>query len=128
MPRPKCCRRIGAEPGSTYFKPRGIPLAELDEIVLAPDEFESVRLADLEGLYHQVAAERMGVSRQTFGRIIAAARAKVAEALVKGKALRIDVDSPGRARNTAAVCGRGGELQTGRRSSRHESGVCSRSQ
>jgi predicted DNA-binding protein (UPF0251 family) len=91
MPRPKCCRRIGAEPGSTYFKPRGIPLTELGEVTLGADELEAVRLADLEGLYHEEAAARMGVSRQTFGRIIAAARAKVAEALVKGRALRIDV-------------------------------------
>ncbi len=90
MPRPKCCRRIGAEPGSTYFKPRGIPLTELNEVVLAADELEAVRLADLEGLYHEAAAARMGVSRQTFGRIVAAARAKVAEALVKGMALRIE--------------------------------------
>jgi predicted DNA-binding protein (UPF0251 family) len=94
MPRPKCCRRIGAEPSSTYFKPRGVPLSELDETVLAADEFEAIRLADLEGLYHEAAAERMGVSRQTFGRIIAAARAKVAEALVKGMALRIHVPDP----------------------------------
>jgi predicted DNA-binding protein (UPF0251 family) len=62
----------------------------LDEVMLGVDEFEAIRLADLEGLYQEVAAERMGVSRQTFGRIVAAGRAKVAEALVKGKALRIE--------------------------------------
>ena len=107
MPRPKCCRRIGVEPGSTYFKPRGIPLAELDEIVLGRDEFEAIRLADHEGLYQEDAAERMGVSRQTFGRIVAAGRAKVAEALVKGMALRIEGEIPGSAQTTAAACGRG---------------------
>lgn len=53
------------------------------------DEFEALRLADYEGLYQEQAAERMGVSRQTFGRIVEAARRKVAEALVKGLALRI---------------------------------------
>ena len=90
MPRPKRCRRIGAAPGSTYFKPRGIPLSGLDEVVLGVDEFEAIRLADLEGLYQELAAEKMSVSRQTFGRIIAAAHHKVAEALVRGKALKIE--------------------------------------
>jgi transposase-like protein len=54
------------------------------------DEFEAIRLADLDGLYHDKAAERMKISRQTFGRIIGEARHKVAEALVKGLALRIE--------------------------------------
>jgi hypothetical protein len=56
---------------------------------LSVDEFEALRLADLEGLYHDGAAERMGISRATFGRIVEAARRKVAEALVRGKALKI---------------------------------------
>lgn len=90
MPRPKRCRRIDAAPGSTYFKPRGIPLSELEEVVLGVDELEAIRLADLEGLYQELAAEKMGVSRQTFGRIVAAARQKVASALVRGKALKIE--------------------------------------
>ena len=90
MARPRNCRRVGSMPGSNYFKPRGIPLTSLEEIVLSVDEFEAIRLADLEGLYQEQAAERMKVSRQTFGRIVEAARRKVAEALVKGKALKIE--------------------------------------
>ena len=90
MARPKRCRRIGSTPGSSYFKPRGIPLSALEEVVLSFDEFEAVRLADLEGLYQDQAAEKMGISRQTFGRIIEAAHHKVAEALVRGKALKIE--------------------------------------
>jgi rubrerythrin len=54
------------------------------------DEFEAIRLADLESMYQEQAAEKMNVSRQTFGRIIASARKKVAEALVQGKALKIE--------------------------------------
>jgi len=77
-------------PGATLFKPAGIPARELDEIVLPLDEFEAIRLADMEGLYHEQAAERMNVSRQTLGRILESARRKVAEALVTGKALRIE--------------------------------------
>ena len=90
MARPRLCRRVGCMPESLYFKPRGIPLSSLEEINLTIDEFESIRLADLEGLYQDQAAERMNVSRQTFGRIIDSAHKKVAEALVQGKALKIE--------------------------------------
>ncbi len=90
MARPKNCRRIAGFPGSKYFKPRGIPLSALEEVILTVDEFEAVRLADFEGLYQEDAAPRMGVSRPTFGRIIESARHKIAEALVKGMALKID--------------------------------------
>jgi predicted DNA-binding protein (UPF0251 family) len=81
---------VGSIPESNYFKPRGIPLSMLEEVVLAVDECEAIRLADLESLYQEQAAERMKVSRQTFGRIIESAHKKVAEALVKGKALKIE--------------------------------------
>jgi predicted DNA-binding protein (UPF0251 family) len=90
MARPKRCRRISSMPGSSYFKPRGIPLHLLEEITLSFDEYEAIRLADLESHYQEQAAERMGVSRQTFGRIIESAHKKVAEALVKGRALKIE--------------------------------------
>ncbi len=90
MARPKCCRRINLEPNCKIFKPVGIPLSALEEIVLFVDEFEAIRLAHLEQLYHDQAAERMGVSRQTFGRILESARTKVAKALAEGLALRIE--------------------------------------
>ena len=90
MARPRHCRRVGVIPETNYFKPRGIPLSMLEEVVLTVDEFEAIRLADLGGLYQEQAAEKMNVSRQTFGRIIESAHKKVAEALVKGKALKIE--------------------------------------
>jgi uncharacterized protein len=90
MARPRHCRRVSSVPESNYFKPRGIPLSMLEEVILTVDEFEAVRLADLECLYQEQAAERMKVSRQTFGRIIDSAHRKVAEALVKSKALKIE--------------------------------------
>lgn len=90
MPRPKCCRRIDGEPACKIFKPTGTPRVVLEEILLAMDEFEAIRLADFEGLYHEEAAARMNVSRQTFGRIIEGARGKVARVLVEGLALRIE--------------------------------------
>lgn len=90
MPRPLCPRRIAHHPPCDYFKPAGIPLYELAEVVLAADELEALRLADVEDLFHTKAAVRMGVSRQTFDRIVRRARMKVAGALVRGHALRID--------------------------------------
>ena len=68
MARPPRCRCVRQEPHVSYFKPRGIPLSQLEEVVVTVDEFEALRLADLDGLYQQEAAERMNVSRPTFGR------------------------------------------------------------
>jgi uncharacterized protein len=90
MPRPKCCRRVGALPVCPIYKPAGVPACALQEVSLEVDEFEALRLADYEGLYQEQAAERMGVSRQTFGRIVEAARRKVVQVLVEGHALRIE--------------------------------------
>ncbi len=89
MPRPCCQRRIAGHPPSSVFKPAGIPTMALDEVVMTLDEFEALRLADLDGLYHEEAAAQMLVSRPTFSRIIESAHRKQADALVHGKALRI---------------------------------------
>jgi predicted DNA-binding protein (UPF0251 family)/predicted Fe-Mo cluster-binding NifX family protein len=90
MPRPKHCRYVSSAPNVTYFKPRGIPLRELEEVTLSVDELEALRLADREGLTAIDAAQHMRVSRHTFGRTLAAARRKVATALSAGQALRIE--------------------------------------
>ncbi len=90
MPRPFCPRRIAGRPAASIFKPVGVPLRDLDEVVMTLDEFEALRLADLEGHYQEQAAGQMGVSRATFSRIVDAAHRKVADALVHGKALRIE--------------------------------------
>jgi predicted DNA-binding protein (UPF0251 family) len=79
MARPFKRRRVCFNPEVTYFKPRGIPVAELGEVILTMDELEAIRLADLEGTY-----------RQTFGNIVKSARRKIATALVEGRALRIE--------------------------------------
>jgi predicted DNA-binding protein (UPF0251 family) len=90
MSRPKKERCIRCQPNALYFKPRGIPLIQLEEVGLSLDELEAIRLADYEGLYHEQAAEKMNISRPTFGRILGEARRKLAEVLVEGKALRIE--------------------------------------
>jgi predicted DNA-binding protein (UPF0251 family) len=65
-------------------------VVDLDEVVMTLDELEAIRLADLDRLYQEHASEQMNVSRTTFSRIIDAARRKIADALVHGKALRIE--------------------------------------
>ncbi len=89
MPQRCKPRNICHVPDTTYFKPAGIPLRDLTEVSLAPDEVEALRLCDLHSMYHGDAAEQMGVSRQTLGRLIKQARHKVAKALINGMALRL---------------------------------------
>ena len=89
MPRPKKKRRIKCNPAAYYFKPRGIPLIQLEEIILEQDELEAIRLADYDGLSHEEAALKMKISRATFGRIVHSARNKIADSIINGKAIKI---------------------------------------
>lgn len=90
MPRPCCLRHVGFTPSAVLFKPAGVPACALEQVTLTLDEVEALRLADLNGLYQEQAAERMKISRPTFSRIVESARRKVAEALIHGKALRLE--------------------------------------
>ena len=101
MPRPPKCRHIEKLPTVSYFKPRGIPMSSLAEIILPLEGVEALRLVEIEGLDQDQASARMKISRQTLGRILASARKSLAEAVVLGKALRIEggnyaVADPGR--------------------------------
>ena len=89
MPRPTKFRVVCTYPEANYFKPAGVSLKTIEQIVLGLDEYEAISLADLEGMTQEEAARFMNVSRQTFGRIIASAHKKIADALVCGKALKI---------------------------------------
>ena len=90
MPRPPKCRRVAFLPNVTYFKPAGISLRALEEVQLSVEEAEAIRLKDLECLEQEEGAERMNISRPTFQRVLASARQKVADALINGKAIRIE--------------------------------------
>ena len=87
MPRPKKIRFVSKFPTIAAFVPQGLPIT--GELFLSIEELEAIRLADFEHLDQETASQIMGVSRQTFGRILAAARTIVGEALVTGKILRI---------------------------------------
>jgi len=90
MPRPKRPRLISFKPEVTYFKPRGIPLSFLEEVDLNIDELEAVRLADFKGFEQHQAAKRMKISQSTFQRILISARKKISEALILGKAIKVE--------------------------------------
>ncbi len=89
MPRPYKPRRVSAMPRYTYFKPTGIPMPLLDEVVLTVDEMEAIRLKDLEKLEQQECADRMDVAQSTLQRILVSAREKIALSLIEGKAIRV---------------------------------------
>ena len=89
MVRPRKCKMVYAEPGVSYFKPRAVPLMELKEIDLTVEEFEAVRLADLNCLKQIKIAKKMDISQPTLHRLLESAHKKIADALVNGKAIKI---------------------------------------
>lgn len=90
MARPRKCRWVASEPGVTFFKPKGIPMRDLEQVVISVDELEALRLSDYLGLNQEDVAQEMNVSRPTVTRMLAKAHRAIAEALVFGKAIRIE--------------------------------------
>jgi predicted DNA-binding protein (UPF0251 family) len=90
MVRPKKARLVESEPEVTYFKPRAIPLAELEEVKLSVEELEALKHKFLDRDWQEAAAKEMKVSRTTFWRVFNSAGKKVADALINGKAIRIE--------------------------------------
>jgi predicted DNA-binding protein (UPF0251 family) len=111
MPRKQKPRWVNFQPGVTYFKPRGVTLDLLKEVELTLDEVEAIRLADLKQINQVKAAKKMKVSQSTFQRILAAAHKKIGEALVLGKAIKMEggeVVMPRAGRGPGRGLGRGG--------------------
>jgi predicted DNA-binding protein (UPF0251 family) len=90
MSRPCKMRRVSCNPQAMSFRPCGIQKSRIDAVSLNLDELEAVRLADLEGLYQEQAADTMKISRQTFGNIIASAHKKIADFLIHSKMLVVE--------------------------------------
>ena len=83
-------RRVAYIPEITYFKPVGVSLRNLDKVRLSVEEVEAIRLKDSEGLEQEECAQKMNISRPTFHRVLGSARSKLADALLNGKAIRIE--------------------------------------
>ena len=78
------------KPNVYYFKPQRIPLRELEEVVLLPDELEALKLYEVDGLEQTVAADKMKISQPTFARLLGSANKKIARAIIQGKAIKIE--------------------------------------
>lgn len=90
MPRPRRRRRINFNPEVTYFKPAGIKKSELEQVTISLEELEALRLKNIENLDQDQAAKKMDVSQPTFHRMLLAARKKITDAIINGKALKIE--------------------------------------
>lgn len=88
--RPKKTRWVKCEPKERCFRPQRKTLTKLDQVNLTIDEFEAIRLADLEGLTQIEVAKQMKVHRSTISRIIASAHKKIADAFVNIKVVKIE--------------------------------------
>ncbi|MFO0585420.1 MAG: DUF134 domain-containing protein [Anaeromyxobacter sp.] len=103
MARPRLDRHVSVRPVAALFKPGGVRGAE--QLLMSLDELEAIRLSDVEALRQGAAAARMRVSRPTYGRIVRAARRKLALALVRGYTLRIaGASSAARCRSCPGSC------------------------
>ena len=88
--RPKKTRWIKCDPGERCFRPRCQSVKKLQGVILTLDEFESLRLCDLLKLDQHAIAIKMKVHRSTVSRILTSARAKVSDALVNLKAIKVE--------------------------------------
>ncbi len=87
--RPRKPRHICFRPEVRFFKPRGIPLKQLEIVKLTDEELESLRLKNTKNLSQNKAAEEMKISQSTYQRILAGAYRKISDAVVNGKAIKI---------------------------------------
>jgi predicted DNA-binding protein (UPF0251 family) len=85
--RKKIIRNISQDHSHICFKPCGVRGKFLEKMILDKDEMEAIRLSDHEGLYQQECADKMGISRTTFSRVIQQAHKKISDALLHGKAI-----------------------------------------
>ena len=88
--RPKKTRWVKCQPGERCFRPRCKKTKALNGVTLSIDEFEAIRLADLEGLSQERIARQMKVHRSTISRILESAHKKIADAFVNIKAVKIE--------------------------------------
>ena len=90
MPRPRLRRRIRGSPNSSYFKPAGIRMINLKETILTMPEFEAIRLVDFNEISQEKAGKEMQISQSTLSRVLTSGRKKIADAIVNGKAIKIE--------------------------------------
>ncbi|MBN1298798.1 MAG: DUF134 domain-containing protein [Actinobacteria bacterium] len=90
MARPAIKKIVNTIPFYAYYKPQGIPMTNLEVEILNMEEIEALKLKDVENLEQEEAAEKMGISRSTFQRVIKSARYKLVNSVIEGKAIKIE--------------------------------------
>ncbi len=93
MPRPRLRRKIRFRAKANYFKPQGVPMRNLETIVLTYEELETLRLKNIENLDQNTAAQKMNTSQSTFQRILSSAYEKISKALINGWAIEIEKEN-----------------------------------
>jgi len=89
MGRPKTPRRVCSKPCCSCFTPQSGGVLS-DGVIIMKDEFEALKLHDIDGFNQSVAAKKMNVSQPTFARILASAHKKLSSAIIKGGEIRIN--------------------------------------
>jgi predicted DNA-binding protein (UPF0251 family)/predicted Fe-Mo cluster-binding NifX family protein len=120
--RPTFPRNVGFLPGITYFKPAGVRIVDLEEVVLGHDEIEAMRLKHSLGLSQEEAAGQMNISQPTFHRLLSSAWEKITDAIVNGKALRIEGGNISVPEGSWPSCGKGRMCAPGRQGRAKKSG------
>ena len=108
MPRPRKCRKVCCMPSNTQFAPVGVETAPDDIVVMAVDEYESIRLIDHEGFTQEECAGYMKIARTTVQKIYNEARKKLSAVLVEGKPLVISGGDYQLCDGNETYCGCGG--------------------
>lgn len=90
MPRPRSQKFINFKPSATFFKPRGVPMRDLEIVRLSHEEVEALRLKNMENLCQHGCACQMNTSQSTVQRLLSSAYSKITQAIIEGKALEIE--------------------------------------
>ncbi len=108
MPRPRKWRKVCCLPESNRFGPLGTELDPLYFVTMTVDEYETIRLIDLEGFTQEECAAQMNIARTTVQGMYTDARRKLADSLVNGKALIIEGGDYQLCNGLEKSCGCGG--------------------
>jgi len=90
MVRPRIPRKLRFNPKALYLKPQGVPLRTLDEVVITHDEVEALKLYHTDKLEQKEAAKEMQISQPTFSRTLDSVYNKLSDAIIEGKAIKIE--------------------------------------
>ena len=90
MARPVKLRRVCDLPRRNQFESMGSSSEGLEDVTMTIEEYQTIKLIDLEGLTQEECAKSMEIARTTVQRIYMEARKKLAIFLINGSSLKIE--------------------------------------